>query len=164
MTHPAELAPCEQWSNTTDCRNRRQKEHTQTEPAHDKTYNKTCTTSEDLDQPVHPRSLIRIFANRMCLLQPPGKREPCHTGWMYRLNWVDAGLIVAFVVRWLKFNRNGYTSSEINSSVPSHCGPLFMNGSKYVVCNICLQGCSKERNYFTHTWEKSRKSSLSLSK
>ena len=51
------------------------------EPVHDKTYNKTCATSEDSDQPAHPRSLIRIFADRMCLLQPPGypkwnKREP----------------------------------------------------------------------------------------
>ena len=24
------------------------------EPAHDKTYNKTCVTSKDSDQPVHP--------------------------------------------------------------------------------------------------------------
>ena len=39
---------------------------------HDKTYNKTCATSEDSDQPAHPRSLIRVFADRMCLLQPPG--------------------------------------------------------------------------------------------
>ena len=42
------------------------------EPAHDKTYNKTSATSEDSDQPAHPRSLIRVFADRMCLLQPPG--------------------------------------------------------------------------------------------
>ena len=40
------------------------------EPAHDKTYNKTCAISEDSDQPAHPRSLIRVFADRMCLLQP----------------------------------------------------------------------------------------------
>ena len=49
--------------------------------AHDKTYNKSCATSEDSDQPAHPRSLIRVFADRMFLLQPPGypkrdKREP----------------------------------------------------------------------------------------
>ena len=42
------------------------------EPGHDKTYNKTCATSEDSDQPAHLRSLIRVFADRMCLLQPPG--------------------------------------------------------------------------------------------
>ena len=42
------------------------------EPAHDKTYNKTCATSEDSDQPAHPRSLIRVFADRICLLQPVG--------------------------------------------------------------------------------------------
>ena len=29
-------------------------------------------TSEDSYQPAHPRSLIRVFADRMCLLQPPG--------------------------------------------------------------------------------------------
>ena len=42
------------------------------EPAHDKTYNKTCAISEGSDQPAHPRSLIRVFADRMCPLQPPG--------------------------------------------------------------------------------------------
>ena len=52
-----------------------------TEPEHDKTYKKTSATSEVLDQPGHPRSLIRVFADRMRLLQPPGyskkdKREP----------------------------------------------------------------------------------------
>ena len=51
------------------------------EPAHDKTYTKAYATSEDSDQPAYPRSLIRVFADRMCLLQPPGypkgdKREP----------------------------------------------------------------------------------------
>ena len=40
-----------------------------------------CATSEDSDQTAHSRSLIRVFADRMCLLQPPGcpkrdKREP----------------------------------------------------------------------------------------
>ena len=49
-----------------------------------KTYSKTCATSEDSDQPAHPRSLIRVFADRMCLGQPPGypkrdKREPLPT-------------------------------------------------------------------------------------
>ena len=46
-------------------------------PANDKTYDKTCVTSEDLDQPAHPRSLIRVFADRMCHLQSTGypKRE-----------------------------------------------------------------------------------------
>ena len=37
------------------------------EPAHDKTYNKTFPTSENSDQPAHLRSLIRVFADRMCL-------------------------------------------------------------------------------------------------
>ena len=42
------------------------------EPAPNKTYNKTCATSKDSDQPVHPCSLIRVFTDCMCLLQPPG--------------------------------------------------------------------------------------------
>ena len=35
---------------------------------HYKTYSKACATSEDSDQPVYPCSLIRVFADRMCLL------------------------------------------------------------------------------------------------
>ena len=51
------------------------------EPADDKTYDKICATSEDSDQPAHPCRLIRVFADRMCLVQPPGypkrdEREP----------------------------------------------------------------------------------------
>ena len=41
------------------------------EPTHDKTYYKTCATSEDSDQTAHLRSLIRVFAYRICILQPP---------------------------------------------------------------------------------------------
>ena len=46
-----------------------------------KTCNKTCATSAYSDQPAHLRSLIRVFADPMCLLQPPGypkmdEREP----------------------------------------------------------------------------------------
>ena len=47
---------------------------------------KTCPSSEDSDQPAHPHSLIWVFTDRMCLLQPPGypkrKREPLPS-------WVD---------------------------------------------------------------------------
>ena len=31
------------------------------EPAHDRTYNKTCVTSKYLDQPVHPPSMARVL-------------------------------------------------------------------------------------------------------
>ena len=46
------------------------------EPAHGETYNKTCASSEDSDQPAHSRSLISLRR-----LQPPDslkvdKREP----------------------------------------------------------------------------------------
>ena len=33
------------------------------EPAHDKTYNKTCKTSKDSDQPVHPTSTARALVH-----------------------------------------------------------------------------------------------------
>ena len=45
------------------------------EPMHVKTYIKTCATSEDSDQPAHPRSLLRVFADNVCPLQPPGYRK-----------------------------------------------------------------------------------------
>ena len=31
------------------------------EPAHDKTYYKTCVTNKDLDQPVHQPSMARVL-------------------------------------------------------------------------------------------------------
>ena len=31
------------------------------EPAHDKTYNKTCMTSKDSARPVHPRTMARVL-------------------------------------------------------------------------------------------------------
>ena len=48
---------------------------------YDKTCNKTCAISEDTNQTAHSRSLIRVFADRMCLQQAPGypkrnEREP----------------------------------------------------------------------------------------
>ena len=51
------------------------------EPAHDKTYNKTCATSKNSDQPAHQHSLIRVFADHISFLQPTGypkrnKHEP----------------------------------------------------------------------------------------
>ena len=56
------------------------------EAPYDKTYNKTCVTSEDSDQPAHQHSQIWVFADR--LLQTPGypKRDEWEplglcTGW-----------------------------------------------------------------------------------
>ena len=33
------------------------------EPAHDKTYNKTCVTSKGSDQPVHPPRMARVLVH-----------------------------------------------------------------------------------------------------
>ena len=76
--------------------------------ANDNTYNKTCETSKDSDQPAHPHSLIRVCTGRMCHLQPPGypkrdKREALPY-WVHNLIWVFAGhkgLIVGFVVSYI---------------------------------------------------------------
>ena len=46
-----------------------------------------CATSEDSDQPTHPCSLIRVFTDCMCLLQPPG--YPKRAKWGPLLDWVD---------------------------------------------------------------------------
>ena len=78
------------------------------EPAYHKTYDKTCATSEDSDQTAHLRSLIWVFADRICLLQPPAvqrgiNENSCHAGRMYWLILICAshtGLIVGFVVRY----------------------------------------------------------------
>ena len=79
------------------------------EAAHDKTYNKTCSTSEYSDQPAYPHSLIKssLIACAFCSLlaiQREVTENPCHTGLMYNLIWVLAGhtgLIVGFAMRWL---------------------------------------------------------------
>ena len=51
------------------------------------TYNKTCATSKDSDQPAHQRSLIRVFADGMCLLQP--QDYPKKDKWEPMPYWVD---------------------------------------------------------------------------
>ena len=49
----------EQWANSLILWNYRDKIPYET--VHDKTYNKTCVTSKDLDQPVHPPSKARVL-------------------------------------------------------------------------------------------------------
>ena len=75
---------------------------------HDKTYNKTCdqrrlrsacASSQSDQSPCwsHVPSTASTLSKRK-------KRDPCYTGWIYRLIWIFAGhtgLIVGFDVRWL---------------------------------------------------------------
>ena len=80
---------------------------------HEKTHNKNCVTCDDSDQPAHSCSLIRVFADRMCLLQLQAiqrgiNEKPWHTRLLYRLIWVFAGYtgrIVDFVERCLITNK-----------------------------------------------------------
>ena len=70
------------------------------EPAHDKTYNKTCVTSKDSDQPVHPSSMARVLVHPC--------KDSGQTARMRRLTAVFAGrksLIIGFVDRWLNYIR-----------------------------------------------------------
>ena len=64
------------------------------EPALNKTYNKTCATSENSDQPAHPRSLISVFADRICLLPSPG--YPKRNKWDY---FIVSGEISVYLVK-----------------------------------------------------------------
>ena len=73
------------------------------------TYNKTCVSIEDSDQPLHPHGLIRVFTDLMCLLQPLGylkrdKREPLPYWMAVQVIAGHTGLIVGFVVCWLILN------------------------------------------------------------
>ena len=49
------------------------------EPAHDKTYNKTCETSKDSDQPVHPSSMARVLVHPS-LDSPEAIEVTCNKG------------------------------------------------------------------------------------
>ena len=67
------------------------------DPAHNKTYNKTCAASEDSDLPVHPHSQTRVCADGKYILQFPMRddQEPLEYGAMYRL-----GGSVGFAPDW----------------------------------------------------------------
>ena len=92
------------------------------QPAHNKTYYKTCATSEDAEQPADPHSLISL-PDCLCLVQPPCcLKKKWWTGtltilcgctlWCESLRVID--LIVGFVVRWTIFFRlNGKTCDKI---------------------------------------------------
>ena len=61
--------------------------------------------SKDSDQPALSRCLIRVFADHMCLQQPPGyqkrdKREPLPDS--VDVSADHTGLVLGFVVRWHK--------------------------------------------------------------
>ena len=95
--------------------------------AHDKTYNTTCATSEDADQPAYPRNLTRVFADHMSstasgLFNEGWTRSlailcGC-TGWFQSL--LVTRLIVGFVVRWrilLSFSRIFFFSFALEHSL-----------------------------------------------
>ena len=64
---------------------------------------KRRATSEDSDQPAHPRSLIRVFADCIRRLQPLGypKRDTREALPYWVDVKIDLSLILGFIVRWL---------------------------------------------------------------
>ena len=56
------------------------------EPAHNKTYNKTCATSKDSDQTAHLCSLIWVLADCMCATSKDSDQTAC----LCSLIWVLA--------------------------------------------------------------------------
>ena len=73
-------------------------------PSHNKTYKKTCTTSKDSDQPVHPSSMARVLIHPWTV---EGTFDQQIDLWCRCTGWsVFAGctrLIAGFVLRWLIF-------------------------------------------------------------
>ena len=55
------------------------------EPAHNKTYSKTCETSKDSDQPVHPPSMARVLV-RPSLDSPEAVEGACSQRRLIRLS------------------------------------------------------------------------------
>ena len=75
----------------------------QNEPGHNKIYNMTCMTSEDLDQPAHQRSLIRVFIDPMNLLQPLGyskRNEPSTASRLFKEEWTRTIAIQGGHIGW----------------------------------------------------------------
>ena len=123
-----------------------------------KNFNKTCATSEDADQTAHPRSLIRVFADHKCLLQPPccPKRDKMrtfaitgggYTGWL-SLCWSHRSYCrfchaLAQTVAKLQWNKVGFhgnimpeqkktiscTTMDPTTDINSHA-PTFWNRRK----------------------------------
>ena len=100
----------------------------------------SCATSKDSDQPAHPCILIRVFVDRMCLLQPPGysKRDK-----LERLSyWVD---VQADLIRcWL--NRSLYVlscnGSKFYRTLPADVDVYIAVDPVYPTYS--LAGCNRE--------------------
>ena len=75
----------------------------QYEPAHHKTYDKTCMTSLDSARPVHPPSMPRVLVY-LSLDSPDAKDGTCDQGRLIRLcgcpGWSES-LLVAQVLLWI---------------------------------------------------------------
>ena len=90
------------------------------EPAYDKTYNKTCGTRKDSDQPVHLHSLIRVFSDRMCLLKPDYLKRDKRESFTY---WVDVQPATVFGQSQAKKCLRTCTKCE-DSDHPAYVLPL----------------------------------------
>ena len=95
------------------------------EPPHDKTIKMACEASEDLDQPGHPPTLIRVFAVRMkkawVLSYPLSAQQKLWSDWAdaqidLSLRWCKCHF-VGFVMRRLFCCRSSMASQMHNKSI-----------------------------------------------
>ena len=71
------------------------------EQAHDKIYNKTCVTSKDSDQPIHPPSIVRVLVHPS-LNSPEAVEGTCDQRRLRsESSLVAQVLYIGFVVCWL---------------------------------------------------------------
>ena len=97
-----------------------------------------CAPSEDSDQPVHPPSLIRVFAVCMkkpwVLSYPLSSEDSDQTGRMPRLIWVFAGCTIILLVlsccghsfewpQWLKWRQSLNQLSFCIQGTCHRCSP-----------------------------------------
>ena len=127
------------------------------EPKHNKSYNNICVSSEDSDQTAHPRSLIWVFADRICLLHPPSypKRDK-RKSLPY---WVDRKADLSLC--WSAGPIVGYVKSSVLSfcrSTGTQCSGALLS-STYLPCLSygptgdmkCLNGSVTELPNFWNT-------------
>ena len=119
------------------------------EPAHNKTYNKTFPTNEDSDQPVDLRSLIRIFADCTCLLQPLG--YPKKDKWELLPYWMDP----MYILIWAFASHTGPEVIQLFSCSTQLSMKFFMLISLKLltIANSFLLNLADRENFYAYKYE-----------
>ena len=126
-------------------------------PTHDKTNKKMCAPSEDSDQPGHPPSLIRVFADRMTkawvLSYLLSVQRRLWTNWSdaqvdLSLRWAHSHLI-GFVMRRLILNTSNLFEQLVNlkGGTWRGWGDGAMVGGRGPPCRKFTYGSAQARNF-----------------